>query len=356
MQFVKLVKDINKKKENQKQKTKADLNRESGDELIHALKKVGSSMLGIKNPEARRVFTSVNERFVQYISNTTVIGEYDLAEMDAILLAMIEIYNEALNDGDFDTVRRGVTYIQTALLEYRKELNTLEKARKEAVVRERIEMMETYKAVLKISRAVFINKCNVEKKQEEYAKLYGKYKELFEKVKKERMEHPSIYESLQSIRPGIDKIPNNAQEMSTDITNLRLMKGQKEDLASDMNLYFKEYNTHQSTLKSMETRLTSKNGILTKEEETQIHKVIDDYHQRMQQISMEIETLIGIEKKRHAYVEEVMSSMAFGKEAMESVRAFEEMLREEELEQEDAARAIEIQKNIENQNKVMHTN
>lgn len=356
MPLIKSLKDKNKKKQNHQQKHQTDINRNSGQNLMDALKNVEIGMSGIENPEGRRVFRSITQTFIKYVDNTPAIGQYDVTEMDAILLGMIEIYGQALKEGDLDTAKRGVEYIQTVLLEYRKELNTLETARKADVLTERTEMMNKYKAVLKISHSVFVNKCNVEEKQKEYQALFGEYKELFEKVKKQKIERPAIYESLLSLRPGIDKIPNNAQEMNRDLTNLRLMAAQKEDLTSDMNLYYQEYNAQLSTLKDMETKLSSKNGILSKEEEQQIHAVIEEYRDRLQQISMEIETLIGIQKKRHAYVEEVMSSMAFGKEAMENVRAFEELLREEELEQEDVARGMENQQEIENENAQMYSN
>lgn len=113
MPLIKSLKDKNKKKQNHQQKHQTDINRNSGQNLMDALKNVEIGMSGIENPEGRRVFRSITQTFIKYVDNTPAIGQYDVTEMDAILLGMIEIYGQALKEGDLDTAKRGVEYIQT---------------------------------------------------------------------------------------------------------------------------------------------------------------------------------------------------------------------------------------------------
>lgn len=353
MPFLKSAKSKAKKKENQKQKQQTELNRESGQRLIDALQQAEMSLSGIENKESRQVFKSILQTFAQYVDNAPVIGQYDVAEIDQSLLEMIAVFDQALKNGDLDTAKRSVERIHAGLADYRKELNVLELERQEEVLAERIEKLGEFKTVLNISNSIYMNRRNVEKKEQEYLTLNEKYNDLFELVEKQTQERPDLYEALLELRPGIDPIPEDAQEMSTNLGNLTMMADQVDDLKATMEIFRKEYNAQVSSLNAMETILTIQNGLLTKAEEERMNEAIDRYHAHLQAAIQEVRRLEELQEKRHIAIVQMMSSMSVGKSVMKYTQKFEALKRRRQLEQEGVARGIENQQELENDKQVI---
>lgn len=355
MPLMKTLKDKKRKRENQKQKTQADLNRESGQRLRRAMQNAEMSVSGLENKESRKVFKSILQTFAQYLDEANTIASYDVAEIDQLLLEMTTLFEEALKNGDLDTAKRSVECIHTALLECRRELNEVELNRQDEVLAGRLDNLGKYKAVLETSRSVFLNRRNVITKEKEYLQLMDAYEELFKKVDKQIETRPDLYDQLNSLRPGIDKVPEEAQSLDTDLANLTLMADQVDDLKSAMAIFRKEYNAQISALKSLEATLSVQKGLLSEEVVQQMNDAIERYHEQLNEAILEAERLEELQEKRHQGITQIMSSMAVGKSTMKHTRKYEELRRRREAKQEGEAKGRQIEQELEHEHETMLT-
>ncbi len=338
MPIKKTIKDKFKKVKNNQQRSMVDMNRESGNKVASALKDAELSTSGIENTNARKAFSSITNNFAQYIDSAPMIAEYDVSEFDSILLEMIDVYSKALKKGDLETAKRGIDRIHSALADFRKDLTTVEIPKKNEIVFERVDKMKKYKAVLTTSNAVYESYQNIQIKDKEYLEQYEAYEKLYARAKEEEEKHPNVYETLQSIRPGIDQVPEEAQEMDTILKKLEMIEMQVEDLKSTRAIFENDYNAQVESLKSLETMLSIHNSLLTKEEEEQINDAINRYHKQLQDAQLEAERLMELQEKRHSGIQELMTSMTAGKAAMKAVGAYEKMKRKEQMRIEDEER------------------
>lgn len=340
MAFGKLGKSREQKKrreENKKQMDLAQKNRESASRLIAALRVAKTNTSSIDSVEGRRVFSNITETFISFLDNAAVIGQYDVAEIDMILAQMIDIYNDALKNGDLETAKHGVERIHGGLVEFRKELNLEEAAHKEDVIAKRLEKLSEYKEVMVLSRKVFINRKNVEDKEKEYVEYMEKYNKLFEAVENQTKERPDLYEIIKDYRPGIDKLEPEAKELHTKIDQLTSLQDEVDDLKQTMEEFRREYNEQLTALNSMKTMLSIKDGLLTQEDMDILENAIHSYREHLQSIQSEVAQLKALREKKHEITNNIFNSMSFGKELVESVRKYEKLKSREKLRQEGIA-------------------
>ena len=340
MAFGKLSKTREQKKrkeENKKQMDLAQKNRESASRLIASLRIAKTNASGIASVEGRRVFSNITETFISFLDNAAVIGQYDVAEIDKILSEMIDIYNEALKNGDIETAKHGVERIHGGLIEFRKELNLDEAAHKEDVLAKRVKSLSEYKEVMVLSRKVFINRKNVEDKEKEYIDYMKNYEVLYEDVENQTKERPDLYEFLKDYRPGIDQMDPEASEMHTNIEKLNILSKQVDDLKQTMEIFKREYNEQISQLEALKTMLSIKDGLLTQEDMDILDNAVESYREHLQDAMNEVTRLKEIQEKRHLITTNLFSSMSFGKELVENMREYEKLKRKHELRQEGIA-------------------
>lgn len=326
-----------RKQENKKQMDLAQKNRDSSTRLIAALRVAKANASGLPSVEGRRVFANITETFISFLDNASVIGQYDVAEIDKILAEMIDIYNEALKNGDIETAKHGVERIHAGLIEFRKELNLEEAAHKEEVLVKRVEKLSEYKEVMVLSRKVYINRKNVEDKEKEYIEYMKEYDVLFADVEKQTEDRPDLYEFLQDYRPGIDQMLPEASEMHTNIEKLNILAKQVDDLKQTMETFKRAYNEQISQLNALKTMLSIKDGLLTKEDMDILDHAVESYREHLQGAMDEVTRLKEIQEKRHLITSNLFSSMSFGKELVENMREYEKLKRRHELKQQGIA-------------------
>ncbi len=326
-----------RKEENKKQMDLAQKNRESANRLVAALRVAKTNASGISSVEGRRVFSNITDTFISFLDNAAVIGQYDVAEIDKILAEMIDLYNEALKNGDLETAKHSVERIHSGLLEFRKELTMEEATHKEDVLTKRVQNLSEYKEVLVLSRKVFINRKNVEDKEKEYVEYMKNYETLYESVENQIKERPDLYEFLKDYRPGIDAMNPEAAEMHTNIEKLNIIVKQVDDLKQTMEIFKREYNEQSAQLDSLKTMLSIKDGLLSEEDMEILEKAMDSYREHLQAAMNEVSRLKELHEKRHSITSNIFSSMDFGKELVENVREYEKIKRRHELRQEGIA-------------------
>lgn len=345
MAFGKLGKKNELKKRKQENKQQMDLaqkNRESGTRLMAALRLAKANAAGLPSAEARRVFENITETFITFIDNAAVIGTYDVAEVDKILAEMIDIYTEALKNGDIETAKHGVERIHGGLLEFRKELNIEEVKNADEVLTARIQKLSEYKEVMVLSRKVYVNRKNVEDKEKEYVEYMKEYDALYESVENQTKERPDLYEFLQEYRPGIDQMNSEASEMHTNIEKLNILSKQVEDLKQTMEIFKREYNEQISQLNALKTMLSIKDGLLTKEDMDILDNAVESYRKHLQDAMNEVTRLKELQEKRHQITSNLFSSVSFGKELVENMREYEKLKRKHELRQEGIAKGQQL--------------
>ena len=326
-----------RKEVNKKQMDLAQKNRESANRLVAALRVAKANASGIASIEGRRVFSNVSDTFISFLDNSKVIAQYDVAEIDKILAEMIDLYNEALKQGDIETAKHGVERIHAGLLEFRKELTMEEAVHKEDVLAKRVQNLSEYKEVILLSSKVFINRKNVEDKEKEYVEYMKNYEKLYADVEEQTKTRPDLYEFLKDYRPGIDPMNPDAAEMHTNIEKLNILSKQVDDLKQTMEIFKREYNEQSAQLDSLKTMLSIKDGLLTQEDMDILDKAIESYREHLQDAMNEVSRLRALHEKRHSITSNIFSSMDFGKELVENVREYEKLKRRHELRQEGIA-------------------
>ena len=328
--FGKKMEQKKRREENKKQMDVTQKNRDSANRLVAALRMAKSNVGGIASVEGRRVFSSNIDVFVSFLDNAPVIGQYDVAEIDHILAEMIDIYNEALKNGDLETSKHCVELIHGALVEFRKELSMEEFAHKEEVLEKRVQGLSEYKTVLVLSKNIFINRKNVEDKQKEYNRFKEEYEKIFKELEAEIKERPDLYEYLQDFRPGIDVMDPEAYAMNSKMDRLNDIADNVSSLKQEMEAFRKEANQQSSQLNDLKTMLSIKSGLLSKEDLDVLDKAIEAYRVHLQSAQDEVKRLKELHDKKHSITSNIFSSVDSGKEVISSLRKFEENRRKEE--------------------------
>jgi hypothetical protein len=347
---------------NKEQKELAKLNRESAQKLKTALQQAEMNAAGMPTKESQRVFLEMTKTFEYYIDNAQTIATYSTEEIDRVLLEMIEMYSNAMKKGDLETAKHGVGRIHAVLTGFRKELTTEEARKQEEVLGDRISKIGQYKTVMALSDKVHINRKNVERKEKEYIELEAQYKEQYAKVIKMKTERPDLYEILQDLRPGIDKMPAEAAEMNTNIMTLTQMAKQVEDVKQSMETFRNLFESQQSELKSLETMLSIQAGTLEEEDEKKILEAVEQYKNVLQSAIQEIVKTNQLIDDTHIMVGEVFNSSDYGMMTTKSMSEFEKLQKAEEkrrqaiLDGQKMAQALEEEETLDHENDHILTN
>ena len=331
-----------RKQENKQQMDVAQKNRESGARLTAALRLAKANAAGLPSVEGRRVFSNITDTFISFLDNAPVIGSYDVTEIDKILAEMIDVYTEALKNGDIETAKHGVERIHGGILEFRKELNMEEAKNADDVLAVRAQKLSEYKEVMVLSRKVYINRKNVEDKEKEYVDYMNEYDELYKSVENQTEERPDLYEFLQDYRPGIDEMDPEAAGLHTDIEKLTILAKQVDDLKKTMEIFKREYNEQLTQLNALQAMLSIKDGLLSQEDLDILDNAVEAYRRHLQDSMNEVTRLRELQEKRHQITSNLFSSTSFGKELVENVREYEKLKRKHELRQEGIAKGQEL--------------
>ena len=359
MAFGKLKQKNELKKRKQENKTQQEItqrNRESSAKLMAALRLAKASVSGIPTSDGRRVFGNVTDTFISFLDNSPVIGKFDVAPLDQIFGEMIEIYSEALKNGDVETAKHGVERIHGGLVEFRKELNLEEVDQADKVIDERVEKLSQYKEILVLSSRVFINRKNVEDKEKEYIEYMESYKELFKTIEKQTKKRPDLYQFLQDFRPGIDEMDPEAAEMSCNIQKLTKLADQVDDLKCTMELFKAQYNKQMSSLNSLKTILSIKNGLLSAEDMEILNRAVEFYRKHLEETIKESEELREILDTKHQVTSNVFNSVSFGKDVVETVRGYKKLKHKQEIRQEGIKAGLRQKQENEKQKPTIITN
>jgi hypothetical protein len=337
-------------KVNKKQQDQASVNRGSGETLLALLRGAEANLKGLKTPDSQEIFRQVTQSFENYVENASSIASYDLTEIDKLLEDMIKIYSNALKEGDLDTAKRAVDRIHAGLLEFRTEIDETDKERRDAVLKDRIKKLGGHKSLLAASETAFINRKNIIKKEKEYKERYSEYETLYQTVDEEIEKRPDLFKVLKELRPGLDEVPADAAKMFTDIRSLNLISEQVEDIKRALEVLRSQYNAQINSIKSLQTMLSVRNGILSDEDEARMREVVEQYRKDMQDAMLSVQRMEQLQEERILALKEMYKSHGFGMQVLSHMTKFEELKQRREQNQKNVEEGMKHAQEVEQAN------
>lgn len=267
----------------------------------------------------------------------------DTSEVDDVMLYLVEHFDKALKTGNKETADRFIDGLRYGVVNGHAEIKISDMDHAEEIMQKRLNRLEQYKTIGKLSMHVDTLEKDIKLKNKTYEEHKHNYEVLLEELEKEMAMKPMVVEKIQ--RLGESNINASDPEAFMIVSKMgrvsNLYKTLKE-LQQNISILGNDINASHDAITQATTSLTDSDSLVDDLTVEALKKYNDEHIGRVRKIEEESRRLDELSQRLFESMDQIFSDPKVIDSMIGKRLAFDQMMYERELKEQEREAGMKI--------------